>query len=578
MSSSESLRSQLRSLIDEEVSRYEDPTEKGQAFLKWVLKNVFEKAEDESSIIDAPYDLGIDTYFESGEEDIYVVQSKYGASHSINAINQFAKDFENFQSVEIEKLNVKLHDLRKWLREGRKVRLIYITDNQVTEQEKQNALKIGIDVYDIDRIAQEIWSRSIEPYKGKIERLEILDKLNYGNYCICILPLKSLAEFIERTKEYIFQSNIRQWLQFRTKVNKGIRETLKNNPENFFKYNNGITLVCDDFKFINKKELELTSPQIVNGAQTCNAVWVSWKDDPNLKGEVLATIIRAVSIDDMRVITRYRNSQNAIRGKDFVSLEEFHREIKITLESLGYFYEIQTGSFALLEPKERMKYKGSQEYNKYLSTTHKGNISSKDAIQAYVAGFKQNPTDAYGRPSTFMPTGDKYKEAFPYDLQHDYRLFLYPYLVREYAKAHLNYGTREEGKEWKVNSTLFFVAIYFKLLARLLDYEGDLTKMDLNKIEKIFKDFNLNEKILKLTDKVISEFMKDSQVFNRTMITMKVGETTQRLFDYPTFFKTHAYKEEFKQIIEFKISLFEHEISQLKNQINIVLNINKIEA
>lgn len=560
----------LRSIIDKEVGVYEDPTQKGHAFMKWVLKNVFEKAEDEFLFTDAPYDFGIDTYFEQDDE-VYVIQSKYGAAHSVSAIIQFKKDFEDFKSTDIGKLNLKLHDLKKLVHQEKPTKLIYVTDAEATIEEKEEAKRLGIDVYDINTIAQEMWKRNVEPYKGKLGKLKVKKAMNYGDYCVAIIPLKNLAEFINGAEEYIYQSNIRQWLQFRTKVNRNMRETLKKDAKHFFKFNNGITLVCDDFTIVDEQTIQMTSPQIVNGAQTCSAVVISWKENPNLDGEVLGTIMKAVSPEDMRTITRFRNSQNAIRGKDFVSLEDFHKELKLMLKNLGYFYEIQAGSFALLPSNEQTKFKGESTYNQYLPANHNHDIPSKEAIQAYVAGFKQNPTDAYGRLYKFMPPdGENYKDAFPDDLPHDYRLLLFPYLVKEYAKAYLQYGTREVGREWKVNSTLFFVAVYFRVIAHLLDFQSpDLTKVDMNKLEKIFQTFNVNKQILELSDKVVNKFMEDSLVFKKTRIIMKAEEGEITLFDYPTFFKTHAYKEDFQEILDYKISsLFNQEIKNLKNQIS----------
>jgi len=564
------IKSHLRSILDKEVEVYVDPTQKGHAFMKWVLKNVFEKAEDEFLFTDAPYDFGIDTYFEQDDE-VYVIQSKYGSSHSLEAITQFKGDFETFKSADIGKLNLKLHDLKKLVHQGKPTRLIYITDAEATPEENEESKRLGIDIYDLNIMTQEMWKRNVEPYKGKVGRLKVTKIMNHGDYYVAIIPLKNLAEFINDAEEYIYQSNIRQWLQFRTRVNRNMRETLKKESKHFFKFNNGITMVCDDVKVIDGQTIEMVSPQIVNGAQTCSAVVISWKENPALEGEVLGTIMKAVSSEDMRIITRFRNSQNAIRGKDFVSLEDFHKELKLMLKNFGYFYEIQAGSFALLDPKEQSKFKGESTYNQCLPSNHNHNVPSKDAIQAYVAGFKQNPTDAYGRLYKFMPPdGDNYKDAFPDDLPHDYRLLLFPYLVKEYAKAYLQYGTREVGREWKVNSTLFFVAVYFRIIAHLLDYRvADLTKIDLNKLEKVFQDFNVNRQILELTDKVVNKFMEDSLVFKKTRIIMKAEEGEITLFDYPTFFKTHAYKEDFQEILEYKIStLFNQELNSLKNQIS----------
>jgi hypothetical protein len=567
------IKSHLRNVVDREVEVYEDPSQKGHAFLKWVLKNVFEKSEDEFLFTDAPYDFGIDAYFEQDDE-VYVIQSKYGVAHSKSAITQFKKDFETFKSTDISKLNIKLHDLKKLVHQGKPVKLIYVTDAEATPEEKEEAERLGIDVFDINTIAQEIWKRNVEPYKGKLGRLKVSKAMTYGDYCIAIISLKNLAEFIDKAKEYIYQSNIRQWLQFRTKVNQNIRETLKKDAKNFFKFNNGITIVCDNFTLVDEQTIQMVSPQIVNGAQTCSAVVASWKENPNLEGEVLGTIMKAVSSEEMKDITRFRNSQNAIKGKDFVSLYDFHKEVKLMLKNFGYFYEIQAGSFALLPSNEQTKYKGDSTYNQYLPANHDHVIPSKDAIQAYIAGFKQNPTDAYGRLYKFMPpNGDNYNYAFPDDLPHDYRLLLFPYLVKEYAKAYLHYGTREAGKEWKAYSTLFFVAVYFKILAHLLNFQSlEPTKVDMDKLEKIFQTFNLNKQILELSDKIVNKFMEDSSVFRKTRVTMKTEEGEKTLFDYPTFFKTHAYKEDFQEILDLIISnIFNQEIKNLKNQMATLL-------
>ena len=40
----------------------------------------------------------------------------------------------------------------------------------------------------------------------------------------------------------LLQGNVRAFLSVRGKVNKGIRNTIINSPENFFTYNNGIAL------------------------------------------------------------------------------------------------------------------------------------------------------------------------------------------------------------------------------------------------------------------------------------------------------------------------------------------------
>ena len=51
----------------------------------------------------------------------------------------------------------------------------------------------------------------------------------------------------------LFARNIRGFLGKTTKVNNSMKATLKNEPEKFFYYNNGVTIICDRAEKISKK-------------------------------------------------------------------------------------------------------------------------------------------------------------------------------------------------------------------------------------------------------------------------------------------------------------------------------------
>ena len=57
-----------------------------------------------------------------------------------------------------------------------------------------------------------------------------------------------------------------------------------------------------------------------------------------------------------------------------------------------------------------------------------------------VAGIEQRPTESYSSPAQFLPRGSKYDQVFNEQLEDEYRLLLYPYLVKEFAKVSLKYG------------------------------------------------------------------------------------------------------------------------------------------
>ena len=68
----------------------------------------------------------------------------------------------------------------------------------------------------------------------------------------------------------LLQGNVRAFLSVRGKVNKGIRNTIINSPENFFTYNNGIAIVARSIGFSadNTRITHFKDLQIINGGQT----------------------------------------------------------------------------------------------------------------------------------------------------------------------------------------------------------------------------------------------------------------------------------------------------------------------
>jgi hypothetical protein len=532
--------------------------EKGHNFLHWVLTRVFEATEDDASdaIIDGANDLGIDAYLpvDFSDNKIRLFQSKYGTAHSEEAIAKFKEDVRRLLSRDVTKMRPELANLVTKIQERNlKVECCYVTDQPVSYSDDT------VEIMDINKIVQSLWDRIKKPAAGKKSRIKLEEMIRYKNTVLGILRLRELTEFVTKNRDYVFESNIRQWMQFKTNVNKGIRETLQSSPDKFFYYNNGITIVVSDFE-VDGTDLVLHAPQIVNGAQTSNSILDHAKRTNNLDGSITVTIIKADDEQDQNNITKYRNSQNSVRGKDLVSLMDFHKSIKSQLENYGYFYEIQAGSFDSKSKSQQTEFKGDAIYNRYLPDNHKKVIVAKDAIQALVAGIEQRPTESYSSPAQFLPRGSKYDEVFNENLKDDYRLLLYPYLVKEYAKKFLGYGKRG-GHKTKRYATLFFVGVYFRIVHRnILGTKGDF-KEDIVKLEPIFKSYKLNERILRLTDGTVTRFLEDTVVEDE----MEIANTKHN------FFSHHVWNETMLRVIDKKIRQEEEEIESIKKLVNSLL-------
>lgn len=545
-----------QSLIDYSESA-KNEVEKGKNFLQWVLTRVFEATEDDAAdaIVDGANDLGIDAYLpvDFSENKIRLFQSKYGTSHSAEAISKFREDVKKLIKRDVTKMRPELAHLVTQIREKNlKVECCYVTDQKVEFQNEKY-----FEVVDIDEIIRRLWSRIKKPAAGKKSSIKLEKMLRHENTILGVMKLRELSDFIIKNRDYVFESNIRQWMQFKTMINKGIRETLQNVPDKFFYYNNGITIVVADFEERENNSLILNAPQIVNGAQTSNSILDRAKRTHNLDGSITVTIIKADDEKDQNNITKYRNSQNSVRGKDLVSLMDFHKSIKSQLQNLCYFYEIQAGSFDSKTKSQQSEYKGDVIFNKYLPVNHKKVIVAKDAIQALVAGIEQRPTEAYSSPAQFLPRGSKYDEVFNENLKDEYRLLLYPYLVKEYAKMVQKYGKRG-GHKTKRYATLFFVAVYFRILHRnILETKGDFKK-DITKLESIFRSLKLNSRILKLTDLVVTKFLEDTAVDDE----MEIANTKHN------FFSHHVWNDAMLRVVEKKIKQEEEELSNIKKLVS----------
>ena len=87
-----------------------------------------------------------------------------------------------------------------------------------------------------------------------------------AGFRVGVVSLLNMHRFLEqyeketRNLDKIYSKNVRQFLRLTNKVNKGIAETLQNNPEMFGLYNNGITIVADGVIEKGNSEIELVDP------------------------------------------------------------------------------------------------------------------------------------------------------------------------------------------------------------------------------------------------------------------------------------------------------------------------------
>lgn len=148
------------------------------------------------------------------------------------------------------------------------------------------------------------------------------------------MPATSLAEIYGLYGARLLEQNVRTFLQAKTKVNKGIIRTLREAPEMFFAYNNGLTAtaadvateVLPDGRVVIRA---ITGLQIVNGGQTTASILYArdkgGADLADVFVQMKLTVVEPARLEEVVPrISRFANTQNRISEADFFSSHPFH--------------------------------------------------------------------------------------------------------------------------------------------------------------------------------------------------------------------------------------------------------------
>lgn len=244
---------------------------------------------------------------------------------------------------------------------------------------------------------------------------------------LAIMPGTILADLYQEHGQRLLERNVRAFLQFSTKVNRGIQETILKEPERFLAYNNGLAVTA--------AEVELTADgtairrirdlQIVNGGQTTAAICQTrhrLKDAPldHVFVQMKLTVLPPSDDSDafVSLIAQFANTQNAIKQTDLsantpfnVALEKLSRTIWApaltgTGNQTHWFFERARGQYQTelargLTPAGRKK---------VMAQNPKAQVISKDMMAKARLAWEQ-------QPEVVVRGGEKVYAAFRRDLK-----------------------------------------------------------------------------------------------------------------------------------------------------------------
>lgn len=434
-------------------------TKLGNRFSQKIITQWLELDEysDDITFCDGACDGGIDIAYlqkgevsESGEQEgdvWYIVQSKYGSAfQGTNTLLAEATKFFDTMTGHRPKLSSLSENvterLRTFVRNSSykdKFILVFATTDSMTDKEKRTIEDIKIlgktkigQFFDVEVVSVEtIYNRISEKEEESEDKLciKLEGKLvSSGNELLVgSIKLFDLYKFLKEYKaatgdlDLIYEKNVRKFLGNKRKVNKGIEKTLLEKPERFGLYNNGITIVVNDFTD-EDGIFYLTEPYIVNGCQTTKSIWgVLAKKlesggtgyDAELEeykrkleeGIVVVKVVKVGSQGEDLLIetTRYTNSQNSVTEKDFLALErDFRNWADQMAAKYNVYLEIQRGGWD--------SRKALQKQNPTITPFFEEHVNCFDLLKVYSSGWLGEAGLAFGKNPPFSPGGTIFKQ------------------------------------------------------------------------------------------------------------------------------------------------------------------------
>ena len=302
------------------------------------------------------------------------------------------------------------------------IRIYVLTDRQAKAKNFQarvvNGKTIKLEVMDIERLHRH-WSEG-KPRDELVVNFEEVcggalpcvyvpaDETDY-DYAMTVLPAPALFFVYEKYGARLLEANVRSFLSATGKVNRGIRDTLREQPDRFMAYNNGIVILADEVHIGKTTDggpgiLWLKGMQIVNGGQTTASIYFTKKKNPEVdlkRVRIPAKIIVLRSSDtdseEMLIsdISKYANSQNSVKISDLSANKPYHVELeKLALstycpDGVGrWFYERAAGSYNVMLARDGTTPARLAQLKENIPTARK---ITKTDLAKYINAWDQKP-------------------------------------------------------------------------------------------------------------------------------------------------------------------------------------------
>lgn len=347
----------------------------------------------------------------------------------------------------------------------------------------------------------------------------VQENFNYKRVILGRVSVMELYELMETFGDALLEKNIRRYLG-KNAVNDGIEQTLLDGDkrQNFFFFNNGVTMICKKFGFNGLQErdwiVKAHDLQIINGGQTCKTIYQTVKANPHIDFSQTYLLVRLYEVDDMenvgeadagsksiiQDIIYATNSQNPVDFRDLKSNDERQVLLEKSAKDLGYMYK-----------------------RKRDNTSNANVIPSTVAAEAVFAVWRESPHLAKYKRNEFF---DKYYNKIFENL--NAAQMIMAVLIFRYCDGNRKKACEQEGVlEHRPYSQYFMAYMLGKQL--LMHCDIKLEKLSHANFDKTKKYFEQNKELMyNKAETVMVDVLKD--YFNNDDLARIDGRTMAAAF------------------------------------------------
>jgi hypothetical protein len=428
------LATKLKSQIDDAMSRTLDEVHaRSVAFVLLCQKTLLGVSDEEALdvLTDGGNDFGVDALDLSdvtdGEFTVTLFQGKYhhadlegvknvDEATVLKSVQAVRKLFDPAASLNVNpRLEARIEEVRSLIADGNipNVRFLICSNGRGWSAEAQAIIdrehfsdRVRVEHIDHDLLIQIL--QSSQPIKDSLQFAgkAIVEDLNYARVFIGKVPVSELARLMDAHGDRLLERNIRRYLGLHgNRVNEAIQTTLQRPEErnNFYFYNNGLTLICERFDYNalqqENHKVRVEGLQIVNGGQTSKTIQATLREMGAALHELeqVHVLVRLYQVSSDRgafiqTITYATNSQNPVDLKDLRSNDARQQRLELSMRDLGFEYRRQRSE----------------------APWRSSDISTGAAAEAVLAVWRQRPQQAKYRRSEHF--GTLYDTIFTHDL------------------------------------------------------------------------------------------------------------------------------------------------------------------